>query len=135
MRSWDRANDVRLLLDTVAFIWALDSPGLISKKAFAALASNANIRELSTISLSEIAIKQSIGKLHMGKEDALAGIADLQMRVLPYTADHAYHLFDLPPHHADPFDRQIIAQALAENTPVVTPDGRFKLYDGIKVIW
>jgi PIN domain nuclease of toxin-antitoxin system len=123
-------NDVRLLLDTVTFIWAIESPSLISKKAFAALAGNANRRELSAISLSEIAIKHSIGKLDMGKEDALAGkedalagIADLQLRVLPYTADHSYHLFGLPLHHPDPFDRQIIAQALAENTPVVTPGG------------
>jgi PIN domain nuclease of toxin-antitoxin system len=126
---------VRLLLDTVTFIWALDSPSLISKKAFAALADNANRRELSAISLSELAIKHSIGKLDLGREDALAGIADLQLRVLPYTADHAYHLFGLPLHHPDPFDRQIIAQALAENTPVVTPDDKFKLYEGIKVIW
>jgi len=121
MRSLEGAIDVRLFLDTVTFIWALDSPSLISKKAFAALADNANRRELSAISLSEIAIKHSIGKLHMGREDALAGIADLRLRVLPYTADHAYRLFGLPLHHSDPFDRQIIAQALAENTPVVTP--------------
>lgn len=126
---------MRLLLDTVTFIWALDSPGLLSKKAFAALADNANGRELSTISLSEIAIKHSIGKLQLGREDALAGIADLQLRVLPYTAEHAYHLFGLPLHHNDPFDRQIIAQALAEKTPVVTPDDKFRLYKGIKVIW
>jgi PIN domain nuclease of toxin-antitoxin system len=135
MRSLEGVNDVRLLLDTVTFIWAIDSPSLISKKAFAALANNANRRELSAISLSELAIKHSTGKLHMGKEDALAGIADLQLRVLPYTADHAYHLFGLPHHHPDPFDRQIIAQALAENTPVITPDDKFKLYEGIQVIW
>jgi len=121
MRSLEGAIDVRLLLDTVTFIWALDSPSLISKKAFAALADNANRRELSAISLSEIAIKHSTGKLELGREDALAGIADLRLRVLPYTADHAYRLFGLPLHHSDPFDRQIIAQALAENTPVVTP--------------
>ena len=121
MRSLEGAIDVRLLLDTVTFIWALDSPSLISKKAFAALADNANRRELSAISLSEIAIKHSIGKLELGREDVLAGIADLRLRVLPYTADHAYRLFGLPLHHSDPFDRQIIAQALAENTPVVTP--------------
>ena len=44
-------------------------------------------------------------------------------------------LFDLPTHHADPFDRQIIAQALAENVPVVTPDEAFNLYEGLKVVW
>jgi PIN domain nuclease of toxin-antitoxin system len=38
-------------------------------------------------------------------------------------------------HHADPFDRQIIAQALVENVAVVTPDEAFNLYEGLKVIW
>lgn len=102
MHSLEGANDVRLLLDTVTFIWALDSPDLLSKKALAALADSANRRELSVISLSEIAIKQLIGKLELSREEALAGIADLQLRVLPYTADHAYHLFGLPLHHRDP---------------------------------
>jgi PIN domain nuclease of toxin-antitoxin system len=135
MHFLEGANDVRLLLDTVTFIWALDSPSLLSKKALAAMADNANRRELSAISLSEIAIKQSIGKLELSREEARAGIADLQLRVIPYTADHAYHLFGLPLHHRDPFDRQLIAQALAENIPVVTPDENFKLYEGVKVIW
>jgi PIN domain nuclease of toxin-antitoxin system len=135
MRFLEAVNDVRVLLDTVAFIWALDSPTRISKRALAILADPANTRELSVISLSELAIKQSIGKLHLSEEDARAGIADLQLRVLPFTADHAYHLFGLPLHHSDPFDRQIIAQALAEDIPVVTADEKFKLYKGIRVIW
>jgi PIN domain nuclease of toxin-antitoxin system len=54
---------------------------------------------------------------------------------LPYRADHAFSLFDLPLHHSDPFDRQIIAQALSEQIPVVTPDEKFGLYKGLKVIW
>jgi PIN domain nuclease of toxin-antitoxin system len=41
----------------------------------------------------------------------------------------------MPLHHADPFDRQIIAQALAESIPVVTCDEKFRAYKGIKVIW
>jgi hypothetical protein len=72
------------------------------------------------VSLSELAIKQSIGKLRIGGDEVLTGIADLWLRVLPYTADHALHLFDLPLHHRDPFDRQITAQALCEKIPVVT---------------
>ena len=55
--------------------------------------------------------------------------------MLPYTEDHALRLFDLPLHHPDPFDRQIIAQALAENIAVVTPDREFRLYKGLKTIW
>src|SRR2546429_7315963 len=111
---------MRLLLDTVAFIWAVTSADRISKKAMAALRSEATVREISVVSLSEVAIKQAIGKLRIGKDEVLTGIADLRLRVLPYTADHALHLFDLPLHHGDPFDRQIIRHALCENIPVVT---------------
>ena len=57
------------------------------------------------------------------------------VRVLPFTADHAYRLFGLPLHHRDPFDRQIIAQALCENLPLVTPDERLRTYEGLKIIW
>jgi len=52
-----------------------------------------------------------------------------------YTAEHAFGLFALPLHHGDAFDRQIIAQALVENIPIVTADEKFKLYKGLKVIW
>ena len=126
---------MRLLLDTVTFIWALESPTLISRRAMAALKHNEAVRELSAISLSEIAIKSAIGKLNMSERDVLSGIADLQLRVLPYTAEHAIRLFQLPLHHADPFDRQIIAQALAESIPVVTCDEKFRAYKGVKVVW
>ena len=62
-------------------------------------------------------------------------IQDLDLRILPYTANHALELFDLPQHHGDPFDRQIIAQALSEKIPVVTSDEKFSLYKGLKVVW
>ncbi len=89
------------------------------------------MRELSSISISEIAIKQARGKLMFGKDDLMAGLADLRVRVLPYTADHALCLFDLPLQHFDPFDRQIIAQAICENIPVVTCDEKFSLYQEV----
>jgi PIN domain nuclease of toxin-antitoxin system len=126
---------LRVLLDTVAFLWAVSSPERISAKAMRALRASKVLREISAVSLSEIAIKQARGKLSFGKEDVLMGIADLKVRVLPYTSDHACHLFGLPLHHADPFDRQIIAQALAEDIPIVTSDEKFRLYKGLAVIW
>lgn len=126
---------MRLLVDTVIFIWAVQSPERISKKGMAALSNKEVIREMSVISLTEIATKQSTGKLTFDKDDVLVGIADLKLRILPYTLSHACYLFGLPPHHKDPFDRQIIAQALAENIPIVTCDDKFKLYKGLKVIW
>lgn len=93
------------------------------------------IRELSTISLSEIAIKHSIGKIDLSEEDVRAAIAGFDLRMLAWKTEHAFRLFKLPRHHTDPFDRQLIAQALAENVPVVTSDEKFSLYRGIQVIW
>ena len=126
---------MRLLLDTVTFIWAVSTPARLSRAARSALRKSRAVREISVVSLTEIAVKQSRGKLTFAKTDAVAGLADLQVSILPYRADHAFRLFDLPAHHADPFDRQIIAQALVESIPVVTPDETFDRYEGLKIIW
>ena len=126
---------MRLILDTVTFIWAVSAPERLSRAAMSALRKATAVREISVVSLTEIAVKQTRGNLTFGKADAMAGVADLRLRVSPYAAEHAFRLFDLPTHHADPFDRQIIAQALVENVPVVTPDEAFSLYKGLKVIW
>src|SRR5215469_1143206 len=126
---------MRILLDTVTFLWATSSPAQLSRGAMSALRNESAVREMSAISLSEIAIKSARGKLTFGQDDINSGIAALRLRILPYTAEHAFRLFDLPLHHGDPFDRQIIAQALAENLPVVTSDETFRLYKGLKVIW
>ena len=126
---------MRVLLDTVTFLWAVHSPERISRPAMSLLAGEATIREISVVSLSEIAVKQVRGKLTLHKGEVAQGVADLRLRILPYTAEHAYALFDLPLHHPDPFDRQIIAQALVESISVITPDRAFNLYEGLKVLW
>jgi len=126
---------VRLLLDTVALIFAVESPERFTKRATAILQNTENILELSAISLSEIAIKAARGKLKFSAGDTRRALEDLDLRVLPYTAHHAFSLFDLPLLHADPFDRQIIAQALSEEIPVMTCDEKFSLYKGLKVLW
>lgn len=126
---------MRVLLDTVTFLWAVSSPERISRKAMAVLGDGGTVRQLSVISLTEIAIKQARGKLTFDKEAVMRGVEDLQLQLLPYTTKHAYGLFDLPLHHADPFDRQIIAQALAEDVPVATSDQAFGLYRNLKILW
>jgi PIN domain nuclease of toxin-antitoxin system len=126
---------LRLLIDTVTFIQALQCPERISARALGAMQDDEAVRELSALSITEIAIKNGKGKLDLRREDILTGLADLRMQVLPWNARHAFRLFDLPLHHADPFDRQILAQALAENIPVVTCDEKFRLYEGVNVIW
>jgi PIN domain nuclease of toxin-antitoxin system len=77
----------------------------------------------------------SLGKLRFTSRMARQALVDLDLHILPYSADHAFHYFDLPLHHTDPFDRQIIAQALCEKIAVVTPDDKFGLYDGLEIVW
>lgn len=126
---------MRLLLDTAVLIFSVEAPDRLSKRALSVLKSSDNVRELSSISLTEIAVKATLGKLGFSEESARQAIVDMDVRILPFTADHAFRLFALPVHHRDPFDRQIIAQALSENIPVVSPDKRFSSYKELTVIW
>jgi PIN domain nuclease of toxin-antitoxin system len=126
---------VRVLLDTAVLIFSVEAPDRLSKRALSVLKSSGNLRELSSISLTEIAVKATLGKLGFSEESARQAILDMDVRILPFTADHAFRLFALPVHHRDPFDRQIIAQALSENIPVVSPDKRFSSYKELTVIW
>jgi PIN domain nuclease of toxin-antitoxin system len=135
MPSSKGAIEVRLLLDTAILIWAVESPERLTRRATAAIESANNILELSAVSLSEIAIKGARGKLELSALRTQQALKDLDIRILPYTANHALFLFELPLHHRDPFDRQIIAQALCERIPIVTPDEKFSLYEGLKIIW
>jgi len=126
---------LRVLLDTAVLIFAVESPERLSKRAMAILKSPENLRELSSVSLTEIAIKTTLGKLKFSAEIARQAIQDMDIRILPFTAGHAYRLFELPAYHRDPFDRQIIAQALSEDIPVVTPDEKFRAYETITIVW
>jgi PIN domain nuclease of toxin-antitoxin system len=126
---------VRLLLDTAALIFAVEAPEKLSQRAAGVLKDPRNLLELSAICLTEIAIKASLGKLKITAAIARQALQDLDIRILSYTGEHALRLFELPLHHSDPFDRQIIAQALSEKVAVVTPDVKFRLYAGLKVIW
>ncbi len=126
---------MRVLLDTAVLIFSADAPERLSKRAYAALENADTIRELSAVSLAEIAIKNTLGKLKMPVERVRQAMTDLLVRVLPFTADHAYRMFEMLPHHRDPFDRQIVAQALVEGIPLITPDERLRRYEGLIVIW
>jgi PIN domain nuclease of toxin-antitoxin system len=126
---------VRLLLDTAAFIYAVEAPERLSRRAVSALHSAANILELSVVSITEIAIKSALDKLKLSADTLRQSLQDLDIRILSYTSEHALRLFEVPLHHRDPFDRQIIAQVLSEKIPVVTPDEKFRLYGGLEIIW
>jgi len=126
---------VRVLLDTSVLIFSTETPERLSKRAYETLRDARTIREISVVSLAEIAIKNTLGKLNLSADVVRLAMHEMLLRFLPFTADHAYRMFELPLHHRDPFDRQIIAQALHEEIPVITPDRTFHLYKGLKVIW
>jgi PIN domain nuclease of toxin-antitoxin system len=126
---------MRLLLDTAVLIYAVEAPERLSKNAAAMIRDPENTLELSAVSLVEIAIKSSVGKLRLDSEAVRRAIEELGVRVLPFTAPAAFALFNLPLLHRDPFDRQIISQALMEDIPVLTSDQAFKRYKGLRVIW
>ena len=126
---------MRLLLDTAVLVFAIEAPEKLSKRAGSVLENQENLADISAISLAEMAIKSATGKLKIFPERLKQAIQDMGLRVLPFTAAHAFELFSLPLHHRDPFDRQLIAQALAERIPIVTPDAEFRRYKGLEVIW
>ena len=126
---------MRVLLDTAVLIFAVEAPERLSKHATNVLKKPDNVRELSCVSLTEIAVKSSLGKLGFSAATVHQAIDDMDLRVLPFSAEHAFKMFDLPIHHRDPFDRQLIAQALCEDIAIVTPDQKLGLYPTLKTIW
>jgi PIN domain nuclease of toxin-antitoxin system len=90
---------------------------------------------LSAASLIEISIRNAIGKLDMSEDETNRAIRDLRITLLPLEPQHAFELFTLPLRHRDPFDRMILATAVAEQLPIVTGDPIFRRYSEVKVIW
>jgi PIN domain nuclease of toxin-antitoxin system len=123
----------RLLADTHAILWWLGDDPSLSPGARAALADPRNEVLVSAASVWEIAIKRSLGRLE-APDTLLEAIADDGFVFLAVTPRHAWRVATLPPHHGDPFDRLLAAQALVEGIPVVTADRRFGPY-GVGVMW
>lgn len=123
----------RLLVDTHAVLWWLTDDPALSPTAREALADPATEPLVSAASIWEIAIKRSLGKL-AAPDDLPGRIAGEGFAGLPVSAEHAWHVRTLPPHHDDPFDRLLIAQALVERLPVITTDARFGAY-GVDARW
>ena len=116
-----------LLLDThVAFWWLMQAP--LSESAVAALSARRNRALVSMASVWEVAIKESIGKLHP-PEDFADAVREEGFEILPIAVEHARAVRDLPLHHRDPFDRMLVAQARVEGLSLVTRDKRLAQYD------
>ena len=123
---------MRLILDTHAFLWWRDDDSRL-KPAVRDQIARSELVVFSAVSAWEIAIKAGIGKLRLST--TFERVFDPPgFSKLPLSASHALALSDLPPHHRDPFDRMLIAQAVAEGLTVVTHDRRFESY-AVSVLW
>jgi len=121
---------MKLLLDTNALVrWHLDE----LRPAAVRTVQRADLVVVSAISAWEIAIKQAVGKLELkdAVEDIVARNGFLDLAV---TVRHGDLLRDLPRHHADPFDRLLIVQALDEGLTILTSDRAFEPYR-VPVVW
>ncbi len=121
-----------MLLDSHAAGWWLTGDPRLSAAAATAIEGHRGDLCISAASVWELEIKRAIGKFDgVALLDALAGSA---VGILDMTAGDAQAAAHLPPHHADPFDRMIVAQAIERGLPLVTADVALGAYD-VRVIW
>ena len=128
---------MKLLLDTDTFIWWDSEPARLSVQALTLCQSTENILMFSVASAWEMQIKLQLGKpkLSLPLKDIIESQQQTnQIEVLPITMSHIFALENLPAHHKDPFDRLLIAQAIAEDAVLITGDKLFAEYP-VKVAW
>ena len=118
----------RLLLDTHVLLWSLTEPRRLSQHAREAVEDPRSEVFVSSISGWEIAVKHALGKLQ-APDDLEAGIKQQGFTPLSLTFRHAEQARALPPHHGDPFDRMLVAQAQIEGLIVITRDRHISRYD------
>ncbi len=128
---------MKLLIDTHVFLWLMDEPEKLSGKALEACKNRENQIYLSVVSPWEIEIKRQLGKLRL-KLPLRTIIEEQQekngLQILAVELEHVLALGNLIRHHADPFDRLLIAQAIVEDADLVTADPLFSKYP-VKLYW
>lgn len=121
---------MRLLLDTHVLLWALDTPDRLPLSLRAQLESPSVEVYFSAASIWEIAIKSALGKIkfHYSAKEIADGAEMTGFMEMPVSAEHAAGVAHLPMIHTDPFDRLLIAQALAMPARFVTADATLAGY-------
>lgn len=128
---------MKVLLDTHTFIWWDSEPLRLSPQGLNVCQDSENILLVSVASLWEMQIKLQLGKLKL--HIPLAELVSAQQQVnkiviLEVKLDHIMALAELPPHHRDPFDRLLIAQANTEKAILLSKDPIFAEYP-VRVLW
>ena len=128
---------MHVLADTHAFLWWLAGNRRLSAAARDVIDNPDNSILVSAASAWEITTKHRLGKLpgaDIVAGDVMAAIEDHGFQPLAITVAHAERAGRLPGPHRDPFDRMLIAQALAHDLPMVSIESRFDRY-GVRRIW
>jgi len=128
---------VKYLLDTGVWFWSISAVEKINQAGRQVLENGQEEIYLSAVTAWEVSIKMALGKLRLpaaAAECIPAFMAKQGLRSLPVTQTHAIAIYDLAPHHRDPFDRLIIAQAIAEEMCILTADRAFEKYP-VEVLW
>ena len=128
---------MRLLLDTVTFIWLVEGSSRLSAPARDLIIDSANDAHLSAASAWEIAIKNGLGRLPLRvppEQFVVEQRRRHRIDSLPITEEAALQVGKLPNLHRDPFDRLIVAQAIVQGMTVVTPDRLVSMYP-VRVAW
>ena len=118
---------MNLLLDTHVLLWWLNDHPNLSRRAKTAISDGQNLVFVSAAVIWEIQIKRALGKLKIPANFRKV-LEQQEFEPLDITAEHAYAVTDLPPHHRDPFDRILVAQAKVEGLTIVTRDNQIKKY-------
>jgi PIN domain nuclease of toxin-antitoxin system len=127
-----------VLLDTCALIWLVSDPARLSSAAGAAIRDPSQIVCVSAISGFEIGLLVIKGKLHLGNTPDIwfrKSISGFSLRVIPVSWEIAVRSTQLPPIHNDPMDRIIIATAVMQDIPIISPDRHFPSYPDARIIW
>jgi PIN domain nuclease of toxin-antitoxin system len=124
------------LLDTHTFIWILNTPELLPAGVQGIVEDRSATLLVSIATPWEMAIKVASGKLDAGDllDDFEGAMTRGRFTLLDTAARQAIRAGFLPPHHRDPFDRLLAAQALDLRVPLISHDGIFDIY-GVKRIW
>ncbi len=128
---------MKALIDTHVFLWWNTDDPQLSARARKIIADEKNEIFLSAASVWEIAIKTAKGRLVLPEEPALyvpSRMSFYHIQSLPVQVSHALRVYDLPHHHADPFDRLLVAQSQMESLPLITKDEEIRRYE-VETIW
>lgn len=124
---------MRLLFDTHILYWSFFERGRLSQLALK-LIDEAEEIYVSSASIWEIAIKVRLGKMKVDPQELLDRFDESGFQELPVLFKHAILVADLPLHHADPFDRILIAQAMSEPLHLLTADAQLQQYSQLVIL-